>query len=166
MRVYFMNITWALYWYCERMWNARTIIGCERANGSPVWEHAKLYFFLLKLQLRLGIKQLISEKNDQRDMKNIIILLLLVPDTLYVIKWAQSRRGGIQVCPSMYRKGVLWYLFQRTFQFQSHSLHLWLQSSPSHVMNLQYVIGSCCSIFNITYSVWVAGLKRIAGNKV
>lgn len=72
------------------------------------------------------------------------LLLLHVPDTFYVIKWILQRSGVAELWPPKNGKGVLWYLFQRTFQFQSHSQHLWLQSSTSNIMNLEYFIGSQC----------------------
>lgn len=86
--------------------------------------------------------------------------------TTFFIRSNEFSRKVIELWSTMYeKKRLLQYLFQITFQFQSHSQRLWLQSSPSFIMNLQYVTRSCYSIL-IFYSVSVAGLDRTLRNKV
>lgn len=121
--------------------------GTWRSSQENIWDH-------MQCSCRCAVMFIISETNDWRGIWETIIIpptcawhRLCIKMNAAEMEWSLLNCG-----PLCMEKGVLWYLHQRTFQFQSHSQHLWLQSSPSHIMNFQYFIGSCHSAFNIIFS--------------
>lgn len=129
------------------VWTTGDSTSCRNTFQNISWHCRECCFTCIK-------EYMISKTNDWHGISETII-------TIFTCMWhflcnkmnsAEEPRYWI-VARYVWKKRVLWYLSQRTFQFQSHSQHLWLQSSPSHIMNLQYFTSSGYSIFNIIFSL-------------
>lgn len=149
-----MNITLGCYPFrmsvnlydsnCVIQWLTRNVL--ELINSKKCYNSKTYPIHALAL---CSQSRLTSESDDCSDISESIIS---PPTWTWHILCANmnTAHGEFpELWLSLNGKGILLYFFpQELFNFQSHSQHLWLWRSTSHIMDLLHFFSSCCVLFH------------------